>query len=85
MAQNSKLVFSTTAVHKITGKAIKVELFLVEEDNTPPFFVSDHPELAQEALASEVLCPYNPFNPDQRQASILLAMVAVHGFKSFEE
>ena len=85
MAQKSKLVFSTTAVHKTTGKAIKVELFLVEEDDVPQFFVSDHPELAQEALASEVLSPYNPFNFNQRQASMLLAMIAVHGFKSFEE
>ena len=85
MAQTSKLVFSTVATNKITGKETKAELFLVKEDNIPQFFVSDNQEAVKEALASEVLCSYNPFNIDQRQASILLAMIAIHGFKSFEE
>lgn len=85
MAQTSKLIFSTTATHKITGKETKAELFIVEEDGMPQYFVSDHPEIVKEALASDVLSPYNPFNPDQRNASCILAMIAVHGFKSFEE
>lgn len=83
--QTSKLVFSTTAVHKITGEETKAELFLVEEDGKPLYFVSDNQNIVKGALASDVLSPYNPFNPAQRNASCLLAMIAVHGFKEFEE
>lgn len=85
MAQTSELIFSTIATHKITGEVTKAELYLVAEDGKPQYFVSDHPKLVKKALAKDVLAPYNPFNPDQRNASCILAMIAIHGFRSFEE
>lgn len=80
--QTSEIVFSTVATHKVTGEVTKAELFLVEENGKPSFFVSDHPQLVKEALASDVL---NPFSENCRRASVLLALIAIHGFKSFED
>ena len=83
--QTSKLVFSTVAVDKVTREETKAELYMVEEEGKKPFFVSDHPNICTEALAQDVLKPYNPFDAEQRTAAVLLAMIAVAGFKNFEE
>lgn len=79
---NSELVFSTSSVHKETGKKDSAELYMVKNEGEKPFFVSNNEPLIREALAEDA---FNPFSENREPAAHLLMMIGAFGFKSFEE